>query len=130
EPAFPKTKSRKLSASEIPDERGSATSGPEPQADSANRQQPTAILFLSPDAGGYVATPSSGPFSDRFRVRAEALLGLARTAELDTPPPNLKFADECLVALFPFWRHIAETQLPANDAIVKELRLSIMRDKS
>jgi DNA repair protein RecO len=79
--------------------------------------------YVSPDAGGYVTTAESISFNDRFRVRAEALLGLAKTAELAAPPPNLKFADECLIALFPFWRHVAETQLPANQAVVNELRL-------
>lgn len=81
-----------------------------------------AEAFASPTAGGYVTAAESLDFADRFKVRAEALLGLARTAELDSPPANLKLADECLIALFPFWRHIAETQLPANEAVVNELR--------
>ena len=85
--------------------------------------------MVSPHAGGYVTRQESGSFSDCIRVRAEALFGLARTAELAEPPGNLKFADECLIALFPFWRNVAETQLPANDAVIKELRLSLMRDK-
>jgi DNA repair protein RecO (recombination protein O) len=89
-----------------------------------NTQDPTPNTFVSPAAGGYVTQDEAGHFPDRFRVRAEALLGLARTAELPEPSPNLKFADEALIALFPFWRHIAETQLPANESAVNELRLA------
>ena len=81
-----------------------------------------AEAWVSPTAGGYVTAAESIAFPDRFRVKAEVLIGLARTAELDAPPPNLKLADECIVALFPFWRHIAETQLPANQAVVNEMR--------
>jgi len=84
---------------------------------------------VSPQAGSYVTRGESTSFSDCFRVRPEALFGLARTAELPEPPGNLKFADECLIALFPFWRNVAETQLPANDAVIKELRLNVMRDE-
>ncbi len=81
-----------------------------------------AEAFASPNAGGYVTALESTSFPDRFKVRAEVLLGLAKTAELPEPPGNLKLAEECLIALFPFWRHIAETQLPANEAVVNELR--------
>lgn len=87
-----------------------------------NTQQPN--TYVSPDAGGYITAAESGAFGDRFSVRAEALLGLAKTAELSEPPPNLKFADECIIALFPFWRHIAETKLSANESLVKEVRLA------
>jgi DNA repair protein RecO len=78
--------------------------------------------YLSPNAGGYVADHEAREFSDRFRTKAEVLYGLARTAELETPPANLKLADEALVALLPFWRAIAETPLPANEACVAEIR--------
>lgn len=78
--------------------------------------------YVSPTAGGYVREEEALRFSDRFRCRAEALYGLAKIAELDSPPSNLKFADECLIALLPFWRHIAETGLPANESCIAELR--------
>lgn len=87
-------------------------------------QHPIPNTYVSPDAGGYVTPAESGAFGDRFSVRAEALLGLAKTAALPEPPPNLKFADECIIALFPFWRHIAETKLSANESLVKEVRLA------
>ncbi len=83
-----------------------------------------ADAIVSPTAGGYVTRGESSSFSDCFRVRAEALLGLAKTSQLGEPPGNLKFAEECLIALFPFWRNVAESQLPANDAIIKKVRLS------
>ena len=83
---------------------------------------------VSPNAGGYVSAAESEAFDDRFKVRVEVLLGLARTSELEQPPLNLKFAEECVVALFPFWRHVAETQLPANEAVVNEQRLTRIRN--
>ncbi|MBN9500858.1 MAG: DNA repair protein RecO [Armatimonadetes bacterium 55-13] len=78
--------------------------------------------WLSPRAGGYVNAADAIRYVDRFQTRAEVLVGLARTAELDSPPMNLKFADECLAALLPFWRHIAEMALPANESYVGEVR--------
>jgi len=83
--------------------------------------------FLSPQAGGFVEAGQTANLSDRLKVRREVLIGLARTAELPEPPANLKFAEECLIALFPFWRHIAESQLSANEAVVNELRLHVSR---
>ncbi len=80
--------------------------------------------FLSPRAGGYVSDAAAAPFSDRFRVRAEVAMNLDRLAPLDNPPPNLKFVEETLGALFPFWRHIADAALPANEAFVHGLRAS------
>lgn len=81
--------------------------------------------YVSPEAGGYVTREEAAGFSDRFKADAEVLLGLAKTVELDSPPANLKHAEQALVTLFRFWRHIAETQLPANEAVVNELRLKL-----
>lgn len=83
-----------------------------------------AFPWLSPAAGGYVSLPDANTFMDRFESKVEVLWGLAKTAELETPPSNLKLADECLIALIPFWRHIIDAPLPANDAVKKELRHS------
>jgi len=76
--------------------------------------------YLSPSAGGFVSESRASTYNDRFRVRAEVLYGLEKLAELKTAPPNLKFAIESLSALLPFWRYVAETQLPANEGIVAE----------
>lgn len=81
-----------------------------------------ANAFLSPDAGGYISDPEAMQFTDRVRVRAEVLYGLARTAELDEAPPNLKYAEEALLALMPFWRHVASMPLPANESCLGEVR--------
>lgn len=78
--------------------------------------------WLSPTAGGYVTPSESLAFGDRFQARAEALIGLAKAALLDAPPPALRYAEECLAALLPFWRHIAEMQLPANESWVRDVR--------
>lgn len=78
--------------------------------------------FLSPRAGGYVCDEAASPHTDRFRTRAEVLYGLVRLPELESPPANLKFADETLADLLPFWRAIAEAPLPANETAVREAR--------
>lgn len=78
--------------------------------------------WISPHAGGYVNDQDALRYTDRVRTRAEVLYGLARTGELDEPPKNLKFAEECLVALLPFWRQIADMPLPANESCVAEVR--------
>jgi len=80
-----------------------------------------ANAFLSPHAGGYIVASEAGRYTDRYLVRAEVLYGLAAMAELDSPPSNLKYVEECLAALYPFWRAIAERPLPANEEVVREL---------
>jgi DNA repair protein RecO len=81
-----------------------------------------AAPYISPHAGGYVNDADAMRFTDRMRTRAEVLYGLAKATELDEPPKNLKFAEECLIVLLPFWRQIAESPLPANEACVAEVR--------
>ncbi len=78
--------------------------------------------FLSPRAGGYVSDDAAVAYTDRFRTRAEVLYGLVRLPEFDAPPENMKFVEEALADLLPFWQSIAETQLPANETAVKEFR--------
>lgn len=78
--------------------------------------------FLSPRAGGYVCDAAATPYSDRFRVRAEVVMNLDRLAPLENPPPNLKHAEETLAALLPFWRHVADTPLPACEAMIAGLK--------
>lgn len=78
--------------------------------------------FLSPRAGGYVCDQAASPHTDRFRSRAEVLYGLVKLPDLEAPPTNLKFADETLADLLPFWRAIAEAPLPANETAVREAR--------
>jgi DNA repair protein RecO (recombination protein O) len=80
--------------------------------------------FVSPQAGGYVSPEHAVRFSDRFRSRPEVLIGLSRLADADTPPSNLKFAEWCIIDLLPFLHHVAETALPANSAVVAELRVA------
>lgn len=85
------------------------------------KQLAEAEAFVSPESGGYVSRSEADAYMDRYLVRAEVLLGLAAMADLDEPPANLKFADEALIALLPFWRHIAVASLPANEACIKEI---------
>ena len=74
-----------------------------------------ARCVLSPMAGGYVSPGEADRFVDAFQARVEVLYGLARITLEDVPPGNLRFAPECLTALMPFWRNIAECPLPANE---------------
>lgn len=82
----------------------------------------SATPWVSPQAGGYVCEEEAMQYLDRFRVRAEVLIGLERIAELDEPPGNLKLAEEACATLFPFWRHIADMPLPACETAVREVR--------
>ena len=78
--------------------------------------------FLSPHAGGFVSEESAGPFTDRYRVRAEVLYGLSKIVELELAPPNLKFAEETILALLPFWKHITDIAIPANESLAGQIR--------
>jgi DNA repair protein RecO (recombination protein O) len=81
---------------------------------------------VSPTAGGLVSAAHSIGYSDRFEAFPEVLWGLARIVDLDEPPSNLKFAEQSLLVLFPFWRNVSEGQLPANESYAKELRHGLM----
>jgi DNA repair protein RecO (recombination protein O) len=78
--------------------------------------------WVSPHAGGYVSDADAMRYTDRVRTRAEVLYGLGRMALIETPPANLKFAEESLWLLLHFWRAVAEAPLPANEACVAEVR--------
>lgn len=77
------------------------------------------VPALSPHAGGYVCVDDMGRYTDRYGARAEVLYGLTAIAELEAPPANLKFAQECVAALYPFWREIAGWALPANEEVAR-----------
>lgn len=77
--------------------------------------------FLSPKAGGYVVRNHAGEFSDRFIARAETLYGLNALISIDSPPKNLRFSKETLVALTPFWEQICESPLSAREQLLKGL---------
>lgn len=78
--------------------------------------------WLSPSAGGYVRPLEAETMIDRFTAPVEVLMGLSRIGQFEAPPSNLKMALECLGALLPFWRHIADMALPANEALIQHLR--------
>jgi DNA repair protein RecO len=87
------------------------------QCATCGRPLAEAEAALSSESGGYLCAEHAGGAGDVRVARAEVLIGLARTAELDAPPPNLRYARECLQALLPFWRSVAETRLPANTGL-------------
>ncbi len=77
-----------------------------------------AMPYFVPSAGGYVAAERAATMPGRIRTHAEVLVGLAKLVELDLPPPNLKRLPESLRLLFETWREIAQTNLPAVEAVL------------
>jgi len=77
--------------------------------------------WYSSAAGGYVRESAAIAFSDRLRTRAEVLIGLARLLDCEEPPPNLKFAGECLGLLRHIWMDIAGRELPTLDQLMKSI---------
>lgn len=78
--------------------------------------------FFSPSAGGYVMREKASDYPDRYLVRAEVLYGLAALVDRESPPDNLKFCYECLIALQPFWEYVCEAPLPARQHLLSSLR--------
>jgi DNA repair protein RecO (recombination protein O) len=91
-------------------------------------QEPTPQL--SPMAGGYVSSGAAGRFPDRYRSTFEAVVGLAKVADLPRPPMTMRDAARCALDLLPFWRAAIDRPLPANDVIAQTLRLANLSDKS
>lgn len=80
-----------------------------------------ADAMVSPRAGGYVCRDEAGEYADRFIVRAEVLYGLNALQGLNAPPPGLRFVDETLNALQPFWQNICEAPLHARSHLMESL---------
>lgn len=75
-------------------------------------------VHVSPHAGGYVSRGYAEKYTDRFLVRAEVLLGLFATSRLEMPPQHLKFVEESVLTLYPFWRAIVDRPILATEAIM------------
>lgn len=80
------------------------------------------MVYASPSAGGYVCDAESVHYRDSFPTQMEILVGLGRTAELAAPPPNLKYAETCLVVLSRFLTHNAHRNLPSLDLVLDQLK--------
>lgn len=80
--------------------------------------------WYSSAAGGYVRESAASSFSDRTRTRPEVLIGLARLLDCEEPPPNLKFAEECLGLLQRIWTDIAGRDLATLDQMLKSLHIA------
>lgn len=78
-------------------------------------------VWYSAGAGGAVLESEAGRFADSRKASREALVGIARTAELDRPPQRLKRSNECSAVLFRFWQGVADSPLPAWEAAVRSL---------
>lgn len=77
--------------------------------------------WVSPRAGGYLCWDKADLYSDRFQTRFEVLLNIRALLSKESAPKNLRFCEETLTTLFPFWRAIAESGLPANTALLDRL---------
>lgn len=74
--------------------------------------------WISARAGGVVHESVADQFADRFQVSSEALIGLAKTAELDVAPKRLRRGGECARIVHSFVRYLAERRLPATEALL------------
>ncbi|MCX7800489.1 MAG: DNA repair protein RecO [Fimbriimonadales bacterium] len=81
--------------------------------------------LLSPSAGGLVSATVAPGYADCFEAPREAVIGWRKTAELDAPPSHLRRAEECALAMMPFWREACGIALPATEAWMRELRLRL-----
>lgn len=75
--------------------------------------------WVSPSGGGYFSIGSHHEQPDRFQVRAEVLLGLAKLVQLEVPPPKIKHARDTMITLYNFWLAFAHKQLPAYRNILE-----------
>jgi len=74
--------------------------------------------WVSATAGGVVHESAANQFADRFRASGVALIGLARTVELDAAPNRLRHGNECARVLHEFLRHLSERRLPATETFL------------
>lgn len=77
--------------------------------------------WVSLAAGGPISSQAAGTHLDAFPASAEVLISLQRTSSLDGPPDKLRYAKECLVVLFRFWRHTLGERLPASESLIHNL---------
>ncbi len=77
--------------------------------------------WVSPRAGGYLCWDKADLYPDRFQTRFEVLLNITALLGKESAPQNLRFCEATLTTLFPFWRSIAESALPANTALLDRL---------
>ncbi len=81
----------------------------------------TTPVWYSAAAGGAVGEDEQDRFPDRRRASSEALMGIARIAELERPPDKLKRSIECCSVLFRFWQGVLDSPLPAWEKAVQAL---------
>jgi DNA repair protein RecO (recombination protein O) len=82
--------------------------------------------WVSPMAGGVIKSGEIYEFRDRYLVDAKVLIGLARTAEMDLPPTQLRKEAEALQALLPFWENHIGRELPAGRAVLDLIQESLV----
>ncbi len=80
--------------------------------------------WISPTAGGYIIASQAVEYMDRFTAKAETLIGLAKVAELESPPARMREWEGCLEVLLRFWQYHIGRDLPANEAVLQEVRES------
>jgi DNA repair protein RecO (recombination protein O) len=76
-------------------------------------------VWFSVAAGGAVLPAEADRYGDRRSAHREALVGLARTAELPHPPEKLKRSTECCAVLFRLWQGVLDAPLPAWESVVR-----------
>ncbi len=77
--------------------------------------------LVSLAGGGYVRRGHAAEFMDTIPAQAEVLLALAKTVELDQPPPRIKLSIPTFRLLARFDEEAAHGSLPALRRLVQEL---------
>ncbi len=73
--------------------------------------------WLSPRAGGAVNESEREGAEDRFPVRKEVAIALAKLQDREAPPEYLRYAPEVTSALLSFWQEFIAHPLPARQAL-------------
>jgi len=72
--------------------------------------------YYSFDDGGYIS--DRGLARETMLVNGEVLIGLARLNDCDEPPERMKHSNDAFRLIVQIWKHIAEKQLKALEALV------------
>jgi DNA repair protein RecO (recombination protein O) len=80
--------------------------------------------WLSPRAGGAVNEEEKEGAEDRFPVRREVAIALAKLQERADPPDYLQYAPEVTIALLSFWQEFIGHFLPARHVLRESLMVN------
>jgi DNA repair protein RecO len=74
--------------------------------------------FFGMEMGGYVVADRAMAWTGRRRTKAEVLVGLAKLAQLELPPQNLRELGPSLRLLVQIWQELSGHDLPAANQVL------------